>query len=987
MLNHLQNIILTTRYQRSCGLARQVIVTCWILFAGAISDAHAQPPIDFSSQIRPILNRKCVTCHGGIKQAAGLSFIYRDQALEVIQPGDPDHSEMMIRILEQDQSLKMPPPDAHPQGLSEEETELIDRWIRQGATWSAHWAFKRPKSQPVPQIKLNQWPKKKLDHFVLAKLEAYGLSPAEEADPAQWLRRTSFDLTGLPPSIMQLEELENDIVNQPRRAYEKQVDRLLASPSFGERWAQVWLDLVRYADTMGYEADLPRKVWPYRDWLIRAFNDDMPFDQFTIAQIAGDLLPSASAADIVATACQRNTQTNVEGGTDDEEFRVAAVIDRVNTTWTVWQGLTFGCAQCHSHPYEPIEHHEYYCFLSFYNNSEDCDLKNEFPRFAYPLIPEQTEVLFDLQKQQREIRQSLNNDGLTLAEDEKIWKAPKLDALHSNHGTLVLDDGGRAKYQGDAANGIHHSVQFEAKSLSAIKVRVFPQSDDPKDWPERGAVISTLTLEIENETEVNRKIDKESKKETGNAGFQNVELSDVFADSLSGPYRPIEALSDAPEGFGGYPKLFKPRWAVFVLEEPIEQVRAVKLRLSIRCNAKTTGAHPTHVRVFSVETTSDPRWTQTVGRAARKALRRRLGDINQTISDIPNVMMPVMAERDHRAARPTRVFMRGNWMDKGKAVQPSFPKVFQHSKTAPTDRLDMARWLVSPENPLTARVLVNRVWAQLFGTGIVETLEDFGSSGQPPSHPNLLDDLALRFQGEMHYRLKTLLKEIVLSSTYRQANHLSSTTSSLAQADAGDVRNRLLGRGPRNRLSAEMVRDQALKVSGLLSKKMFGKPVMPFQPSGIWEGAFTGKGRKWEQSTGEDQYRRGVYTYWKRTAPYPSFVAFDAPSRDVCNPRRIATNTPLQALVTLNDPVYQEAAKALGKQMLDLGVAVGYRMVTSARLDEETAQELQKLKDEIQSTLENENFDENHPLGATPEEAALTVTAAAIMNLDSALTK
>lgn len=920
----------TTLFPTVVGLGMGFVLSTLAIAQDSISDK----PIDFGKQVRPILNRACVSCHGSIKQSGGISFIYREQALAegdsgeaTLVPGKPSESEFVRRITSDDEFERMPPPEEHPEGLKPAEIKLLTEWVRQGAKWSDHWSFVKPARQGLPKLKTPSWVRSRSDHFVLSQLEAMELSPSPAAPATQWLRRAAFDLTGLPPTLDELNQFLKDHERDPEAAYERQVTHLLDSPHFGERWAQMWMDLVRYADTQGYENDLPRTVWPYRDWLIRAFNDDMPFDQFTIKQIAGDLLPQSSSDDLVATVCHRNTQTNVEGGTDDEEFRVSAVIDRINTTWTVWHGLTFGCAQCHNHPYDPFRQDEFYRFMAFYNNTEDCDLNTDFPLFAYPKKHEQREDAYALHKEITSLREELNAPGFDLAQAaDHSWRQLKNLSARTTHGKISVTEHGQLRASGTPFGSMRTDVTFDAQSITAFRLRILPDDDDPATGPDRGAVVThisvTATVKDGSETKI--------------------PIAEVFADSLVGPYDPMDAIKENARGFGGYPKLFGPRWAVFVLKEPAALADAKTLTISFRNAAITTGRQFTPVRNLAFDLSDDPRWTTLVSAEDHQKGWEEHGELVRKQKSIPSVRIPVMAERSSRGQRETRTFVRGNWLDKKDLVSAGFPKTLHTLPSESPDRLAMAKWLVSPDNPLTARVFVNRIWSELFGTGIVATLEDFGSSGQAPSHPALLDDLAVRFQTDMKWSVKQLLREIVLSSAYRQNHRV--TSGSLEK----DPQNRLLSRGPRTRLSAEMVRDQALAVSGLLTKKQFGPPVMPPQPQGVWEGAF-GR-RKWVEARGEDRTRRAIYTYWKRTSPYPGFVTFDAPAREVCSPRRITTNTPLQALVTLNDPVYLECAQALARRMDELGgkpltnkIKVGYRLITLVPPDEATIAELSAL--------------------------------------------
>ncbi len=657
--------------------------------------------LSFNRDVRPILNSKCIACHGGVKKSGGLSFILQDEALAKIKsgkyaiiPGEPGQSEMIHRIKSDDPDFRMP---MNEEPLSKEEIKILEKWIAQGAEWENHWSFLKPEKGELPEVDDEDWVNNELDLFVLARLEEEDLEPSEEADKRTLIRRLSLDLTGLPPSS---EEIENFLNDTSENAYEKLVDRVLDSKHYGERWAAMWMDLARYADSKGYEKDGHREMWKFRDWLIDAFNKNLSFDEFTIQQLAGDLIPESTIESQIATAFHRNTMNNDEGGTIDEEYRMAAVIDRVNTTWDVWQGTTFACVQCHSHPYDPFMHKEYYEFLSFFNNSADADKPSEIP-------------------------------NLTVYSKEEEQQLKEMDS-----------------------------------KIAMLKER-------------------------------------------------------------------------ASEG-------------------------------------------------------------------------KELRDILKEKENIKGSQLPIMQELTDENKRLTQVFIRGNRLDLGDTVQSNVPKLFPKlPKGSPANRLGMAQWLVAEDNPLTSRVAVNRFWAQLFGKGIVETEEDFGSQGFKPSHPELIDWLAMEFQFNLNWDIKALLKLIVSSATYKQSSEIS---PKLLQKDPA---NYLLARGARVRLTSEQVRDQTLKVSGLLSDKMFGKSVMPYQPEGVWQTVYSGT--VWSVSEGEDAYRRALYTYWRRTSPYPSMVSFDSPSREVCVIRRLPTNTPLQALVTLNDPVYIEAANALGELMEKAG--------------------------------------------------------------------
>lgn len=737
--------------------------------------------ISYNDDIRPILNQKCLSCHGGVRQMGGFSLLFEEEAFDTtesgkraIVPGRPNASEMYRRITADNPEVRMPP-EGDP--LSEREIDLITRWIDQGAQWEKHWAYIPPDTQlVVPEWQKIPWAKHTIDAFVWQKLESQGLEPEVEAEAPDLLRRLSLDLIGLPPA----ESLQSAFLQDQSMSYEQVVDSLLASPHFGEHWAAMWLDLARYGDSQGYQKDkLRRNIWRYRDWVIDAFNRNLPFDQFTIEQLAGDLLPEPDDRQLLATAFHRNTNTNDEGGTDDEEFRLVAVMDRLNTTYEIWQGITMSCVQCHSHPYDPIRHEEFYKSMAFFNNTLDRDLTSELPRVSL-LSPAQ---------------------------------------------------------------------QREKNRL----VRFIEQKRNEGDT-----------------------------------------VSPVFKGGLA------------------------------------------------------------------------------------------------QLADIQAGRVPVMQDFHPDSSRITRVFDRGNWLALKDTVLPDVPGVLPSlERDELVNRLDLAEWLVDPENPLTARVIVNRFWAQIFGGGIVRTVEDLGSQGDKPSHPELLDWLAIRFVKEHRWQLKPLLKDMVLSAAYRQSNVIR--PGKLEK----DPYNALLSRGPRVRLSSEQLRDQALFIAGLLSNEMYGPSVMPYQPEGVWD--VIRQVARWETSPGEDRYRRAVYTMIRKTSPYPSHLSFDGTSREFCVSRRIRTNTPLQAMVTLNDPVYVEAARFLA---IDMATAADtpmdqiqhayqramLRPADKDRLTEllgfyqEAAQHYQEHPEQAEALLASvESTD--------PELAALVNVAGVILNLDELINK
>lgn len=878
-----------------------------LLLALALALPATAADIAFNRDIRPLLSKHCTACHGGVKAAGNISFVYRDKAIatgksgeKAIVPGEPQASELIKRVTSTDPDEVMPKPDHGPR-LSEQEVATLTKWIEQGAVWKESWAFEPPVEMPLPKVKQSDWPRLPMDRWVLAKLEAESLAPSKAAEPAEWLRRVSLDLIGLPPTLEDAQDFLNRTheSNGSHKPYEEVVDRLLKSPHFGERWASMWLDLARYSDTYGFEKDPHRDIWPWRDWVIRAFNADMPFDQFTIKQLAGDLLPNPGGDDLLATAFHRNTQNNTEGGTDDEEYRTAAVIDRVNTTWTAWQATTFGCVMCHSHPYDPFPHRDYYRFAAFFNSTEDTDLNDDFPRLPFPDDSAKRDEMARLAQEQAKLRETLNADGASLAKVK--WQPWSPRTMSTTGGELKQGKDARIDASGTLPIGVAYTLTMPViEGITALRLDIFPDSDDPKKWPERGSVLSHLKLSV---------------KHAGGKA-EPVKLSDVFADFLAGPFDPQATLADDANGFGGYPVLAGPRWCVITLDKPLQAAAGDTLELVMEQKASyNSGFQGVPLRHFQWSVSKDDRWLVLATDEKRKAATARLSEVRAASSKIGGTKVPVMAQRSQSAQRATRVFTRGNRLAPDELVEAGIPELSHPpEKQQNLTRLDMARWLVSDRNTLTARVLANRLWAEMFGRGIVETLEDFGTTGARPTHPELLDHLALRLRATDKWSVKTFLREIALSATYAQS---SKASPALIERDP---KNTLHARGPRTRLTAEMVRDQALVVSGLFAPKMFGPPVYPPQPEGIWNSAYSGA--KWNTSTGEDRYRRALYTYAKRTGGYPAALTFDAPTRDACTARRIPTNTPLQALVTLNDPAFFELAQAFAKRMTAHGTTL-----------------------------------------------------------------
>jgi hypothetical protein len=946
-----------------------------LAIASAASLSAAQREVLFNRDIRPILNTSCTGCHGGVKKSAGVSFIYRDEALgvsangkKIIIPGDPDNSEVVKRITSTDPRHVMPPAhgEHHREPLQPEQINLIKEWIRQGAKYEEHWAYIPPKKEPL-ETNRKDWVRQPMDAYVLANLEKNHLSPSAEAPKAQWLRRATLDITGLPPTE---EELTTFLADQSTGTYEKTVDRLLASPRLGERWAAVWMDLARYSDSYGLEKDPHRESWVYRDWLISAFNRDMPYTEFVRDQLAGDLADKPSSDQLKATLFHRLTITNTEDGTDDEQFRVAAVQDRISTTWQSMQGITMGCVQCHSHPYEPIPHEDYFRFMNYFNSSEDCDLNDDFPLHVLANDPAERQKATDAQLERVSLLNQRNRRGSGWINKSQNWILPEIVDLKISSGSLKQKHGVIFTEGTQPVDTTYNVTLHPTKNtgpFTALKFTILPDSDDLAKAPFRGSVLSNIILS---------KISPDGTRTP-------VPLSFVYADGLEGPFLPEQSLDQSAGGFGGYPKLFKKREAVIVIRDPLVLAEGEKLVADLRSNQPTIGDQGTPLRKFQIHLIANPGWQRLLTDPEHVALSRRIGELNQYIAGVKGTKFPVMLDRPSESARETRFWIGGNAMNKGKVLGSGVPKILNPYNAPANTRREMAEWMIHPQNSLLSRVFVNRVFSEIFGNGIVQTLGDFGTTGLKPTNQPLLDYLAVAFRDDYKWQPKALMKEMVLSATYRQDHK---ATSELA---AKDPRNILLARGPRTRLSAEMIRDQALAISGLLANRDGGPSVMPPQPDGIWAQAYSGA--KWTTAQGGDRYRRALYTYWKRSSPFPGMLTFDVPMRDACSTQRIPTNTPLQPLVTLNDPAYLEMARSLAQKMeqapvggLREKIAHGYLLATQSQPTDRAIDVLTTLCQNLTTKYSEIG---PKPLAETPDQAAMINLASVLLNLDVVLTK
>jgi hypothetical protein len=950
--------------------------------------------VNFGRDVLPILSANCFACHGPDEKnrQVGLRLDVEANAKAnrrngvPIAPGQPERSLIIKRLTSADPDLVMPPPSSHKQ-VKPEQIEILRRWIADGAQWGKHWSFESVK-RPALTGEIKRQP---IDALVIAALSKKGLGLRPPASPQILARRLWLDLIGLPPTPEIADRFAVDSSNLSGAAYERMVDDLLGRPQFGEHWARMWLDLARYADTKGYEKDRGRTMWPYRDWVINAINADMPLDRFTTEQLAGDLLSNPTEQQLIATAYHRNTMANDEGGTDDEEFRVAAVKDRVDSTVQVWMGLTMGCAKCHTHKYEPISHAEYYGFYALFNQTEDADRYDDAPTMELLSSADQQE------RQRLQDRIQTISGQVTKLEEaaekeneagELKWRAPVLaEAVSEGGATLTAQKDGSILYSGKSLQEDNYrvTVTLPAGTHTALRLEALLEKTGSgelaigRNGQNSNFILSELIVEL---------FDVE--------GTRRLKLADARADFAESK-GPVSNAIDGDErtGWSVASRTHERHEAIFNFGEPLRLKNETKLRVTLAQQA----GEALMLRRFRISTSVvDPAGLQP--RLVSPEIRRLRDELADAYLAQKNfnenlTRLPVMRELPANKQRATKIHIRGNFLDPGEVVAPGAPAAFgKFPDGAPLNRLGVAQWLVNRENPLTPRVWANRIWARIFGAGIVETEEDFGALGSPPSNQNLLDWLAAEYR-DGGWSMKRLIKTIVMSETYRQASEI---TPALRETDP---RNLLQSRGARFRLSAEAVRDQALSVAGLLSNKMGGPSVMPPQPAGLWRSTYSGK--SWVNAEGEDRYRRGLYTYLKRTTPYPSMVTFDGGSGEVCQIRRIRTNTPLQALVTLNDPVYLEAAAGLARRMITEARTANTRAARGLRLalirpvrtgEAEQLIRLQRaaLKDFVAAPEKANALLKSTravaPVGMSNAEFASWVVAAnAILNLDEFLTR
>lgn len=1152
-------------------------VSVALLLVSSPNWVAAEDTVDFNRDIRPLLSNYCFKCHGPDEKerkggSDGLRLdtsegAYADQGgTRAIVPGKPAESELIRRVTSSDPDEKMPPPSTG-HHLSTRDIKLLTDWVQQGAAYARHWSYAKPIRPPLPQVQNQSWCQNPIDRFLLAQMEKEGLKPSPAADRYALIRRLSLDLTGLPPTVA---EVDAFIADTRSDAYEQLVDRLLKKSSFGEHWARMWLDLARYADSAGYADDPTRTIWGYRDYVIRSFNANKPFDQFTIEQLAGDLFPNPSEEQLMATAFHRNTLTNSEGGTNDEEFRSVAIVDRVNTTWSVWMGTSMACSQCHNHKYDPITQTEFFRFYAILNNTEDADRRDESPLLEF-LTDEQKELKAKLENEIRELETKLHTSSPELLAGlakwdqafprDIAWKTPELMSAKSKAGALITakSDKSAVVAAGQKTDTYEIVYPIAISKLTAIRIEALPDDSLPNQGPghaagnfvlsnvsasvtppvssrplaryvrveipgkkkilslaevqvfngaeniaQRGSATQSSTafdgpakLAIDGNTDgkfesksvthtaesddpwwevdlqsaqpidriaVWNRIDSgvegrladyrvlllnESRQpvweqtvqpppkpstEFATNGSRAIKLTAAFADVSQDGFDPQHVLRNSKDpaakdanskgwAIGGH--VGKPHQLTLMPELPIDIAEGSTLNITLEQQSKfenhTLGC-------FRISVADDPRAMEVARTPAsivsvlktdsairtdeqQKALvdyylsevapeleaaRKDLAKTKKRLAEVKPNSLPILRELTADKRRKTNLQFRGNYLDLGPEVSPGIPVAFASlPENQPMDRLTMAKWVASSDNPLVGRVLANRFWEQIFGIGIVRTSEEFGSQGELPSHPELLDWLAVEFI-ESGWNMKQFLKLLVTSAAYQQS---SKVTDELYERDP---ENRLLARGPRFRLSAESVRDQALFVGGLLSSKMFGPSVKPPQPPIGLSAAF-GSTIDWKTSDGEDRYRRGIYTEWRRSNPYPSMITFDAPNREVCTIRRARTNTPLQALVTLNDPVYIESAQALAGRMVSTGKSPSERAIAGFRIclaRPPYEHELTRLvtlfeesRAEFAKSPEQAKLMATNSLSPAPAEteladlAAWTVVANVLLNLDEMLMK
>lgn len=1002
--------------------------------------ARGETSVSFSRDVLPILSENCLSCHGQDEahRKADLRLDTREGALAVIKPGMPESSDFLSRILTTDEDELMPPAKSHKPRLNAEQVHILRRWIIEGAVWGKHWSFEKPVKESAQGHPV--------DHFVKARLDKAGLPPSSEAAPHTLIRRLSFDLTGLPPTPEEVADFEAAYREQTdavkTRVWQTLIQRLLKSPHFGERMAMWWLDAARYADTDGFQADSNRTNWPWRDYVIQSFNANKPYDQFALEQFAGDLLPEATAEQKVATCFHRNHMTNGEGGRDKEESRVDYVIDRVNTTGTVWLGLTLSCTQCHTHKFDPITHADYYSLSAFFNSIDEDGragtnakpyLSYQSP-FAARAVAETKALVEERTVTEQKAREAakapfsqwLKQQHQNVSKGFIAWH-PLIGQLESEEGTLFTQQqDGTVQTFGPIPKQDDYRLISPVKipRITGLKLEVLPHSTHSHGGLSRGAAGEFILTDI-----------KVQVRTKGSSQIRDIRVAGAVADTFTQAekaarnYGDIKGVLDDDPRNGwttrGAP-VAEPHTAVFALAEPLslepdetlifemqhrstdgdDSIGRFRVSITDQPGPAVNGLEKAPLEQLAEAKLSDPAqaasalqerlFTQFLEdhspyQKAKQSLDRATAQLKETKDASGKLNVMILGER--KEPRETHVLVRGVWDKHGEKVTPDVPAaIAPWPEKQPRNRLGLARWITSPENPLTARVLVNQVWQMLFGNGLVRTPDDFGLQGERPTHPELLDWLAVDFM-EHGWDIQHLITQMVTSSTYRQS---STTTSDLVEVDP---HNRLLARGPRFRLASWILRDSALRSAGLLNPALGGPPVRPYQPEGVWEENFMGR-FTYEASEGPAQYRRTLYAFWRRSIA-PTFL-FDSAQRRVCEVGVSRTNTPLQALTLLNDASMMESANALAQQMMqkhkesESRLQYLYHRVLSRSATPQEISILQRELDRALKHYQNQPDEAALYLSSLPMQpsatlntvdlAAHTLVASLVLNLDEAIT-
>lgn len=1028
--------------------------TSWLFFLVSLipypaflfaKDAKADSPkIDFEKQIKPLFQAKCHSCHGREMQEGGFRLDLKSRALEggdsglAIKPGSSQKSELYHRIAGTGDGDKMPP-EGEGTPLSPEERALIKRWIDQGAQWpesanskgklpgSDHWSFQPVKAATPPQVHNTSWSKNGIDAFILRKLEQEKVLPSAEADRSTLIRRVYLDLSGLPPSVEEWERWTHD--TNPHW-YEQLVDQLLASPHYGERWGRHWLDLARYADSDGFEKDSKRPhAWRWRTWVINALNEDIPFDQFSLEQLAGDLLPKPATSQLVATGFHRNTLINREGGTDPEEDRVKRTVDRTNTLGSVWLGMTVECSQCHTHKYDPLTQREYYRLYAFFNSLTEPDIGAPLP--AEQTAFEKANQIYQTEHQplvkairdfeQNQLASALSDWEKQNAKHQPIWSILKPETVHAKQNTTlkILPDRSILAEGDNPGRAEIYTITFKTdlQNINGIRLEALTDASLPKKGPGRSPSgdFELTMLTVKTASPKAPASTKEIKLEKAQASFE-----------MAG-YKVDRVINNSPHaGWSISPQQGKKQIATFETKEPFGFEPGTLITVSLQQSSTRKLYH--NLGRFRMSLTTAPKplslngMTDLIVETLNTPPDLRTSEQQQELLEYYRTIDPQLnklkqAELTHRKKAPrnpaemtkaqvvnhlktprtTRLLVRGDFLNPADEVKPDTPAILPSLKSKNPNRIDLARWLFDPANPLTARVTVNRIWSRYFGRGLVATINDFGTQGEAPSHPELLDWLATQFR-DNNWSLKQLHKLIVMSATYRQSSH---TRPELAERDPY---NTWLAHQNRLRVEAEIIRDQALSVSGLIKHKIGGRSVNPPQPAGIASLGYANS-VKWPTSKGDDRYRRGLYTFFQRTVPYPMLMTFDSPDSNLSCTRRERSNTPLQALTILNDPVFFECSQILGKRIVAETQQKDARLTD--RIDRAFQLCLARQPSQAERTIIKQLYNEQSqllkqdqaavialtksqkiPTGSTPQEvAAWIIIGRVLMNLDEFVTR